>query len=223
MLVAGIDVWRKRWVAVVLRDGRYEDALQDPSLEKLLEALSGMAAIGIDMPFGLASGARRRDADAIAREFVGPRGSAVFPTYPREVYEAPTYDAAREACLSLTEGSISRQAYALGERILELERTVEGEHEVREVHPEVSFREMAGRHVSWPKSSWNGLHERRQLLLDQGVRIPTEITIIGNAGAEDVLDATAAAWSADRIAHGTAKTFPNPPQSVNGRQIAIWY
>jgi predicted nuclease with RNAse H fold len=75
MLVAGIDVWRKRWVAVVLRDGRYEDALQDPSLETLLEALSGMTAIGIDVPFGLTSGARRREADALAREFVGPVAS----------------------------------------------------------------------------------------------------------------------------------------------------
>jgi len=223
VLVAGIDVWRKRWTAVVLCDGRYERALIDPSLGKLLEALPGVAAIGIDMPFGLTSGARRREADAAAREFVGPRGSAVFPTYPREVYEAPNYDAARETCLKLTEGSISRQAYALGERILELERTVEGQHEVREVHPEVSFREMAGRFVSWPKTSWNGLHERKQLLLDHGVEIPTQIATIGNAGAEDVLDAAAAAWSADRIAHGAAKTFPDPPQVANGRQIAIWY
>ena len=224
MLVAGIDVWRKRWVAIVLRDGRYEHAVVESELDTLLAALAGMAAIGIDMPLGLTSGTMRRKADDEARKFVGPRrGTSVFPTYPREVYEALNYDAARETCLKLTEGSISRQAYALGERILELERTVERQREVREVHPEVSFREMAGRHVSWPKSSWNGLHERRQLLLDQGVRIPIEIKAIGNAGAEDVLDAAAAAWSAERIAQGTARTLPNQPQAANGREIAIWY
>jgi predicted RNase H-like nuclease len=133
------------------------------------------------------------------------------------------YDAARETCLKLTQGSISRQAYALGERILELERMVEGKRQVREVHPEVSFRAMADRPLSWSKTSWNGAHERMQLLLDQGVEIPTEITQIGDAGAEDVLDATAAAWSANRIANRTAKSFPDPPQAADGRQVAIWY
>jgi predicted RNase H-like nuclease len=223
MLVAGIDVWRKRWIAVVLSDRRYERAVVDSSLGKLLEALSGMAAIGIDMPFGLTSGGRRREADALARKFVGPLGSAVFPTYPREVYAAADYDAARETCLRLTQGSISRQAWALRERILELERTVEGQREVREVHPEVSFREMAGRHLSWRKSSWNGLHERKRLLIAQGVEMPTELATTGNAGAEDVLDAAAAAWSADRIARGAARSFPDPPQAADGRHIAIWY
>ena len=223
MLVAGIDVWRKRWIAVVLRDGGYEDALLEVHLEKLLVRLQGMDAVGIDMPFGLTRGSLRREADALARKFVGPRGSAVFPTYPREVYEAVSYDAARETCLKLTKGSISRQAYALGERILELERTVTGQGQVREVHPEVSFRAMSDQHLSWTKTSWNGLHERTQLLLDQGVRLPTEISEIGDAEAEDVLDATAAAWSANRVANGTAKSFPEPPQMANGRQIAIWY
>jgi hypothetical protein len=33
--------------------------------------------------------------------------------------------------------------------------------------------ERVGRFVSWPKTSWNGLHERKQLLLDHGVEIPT--------------------------------------------------
>ncbi len=101
MRVAGIDVWRKQWIAVVLCDGRYEDAVVQGSLDGFAE-LAGMAAIGIDMPFGLTSGSERREADALAREFVGPRGSAVFPTYPREVYEAQNYDAARETCLKLT-------------------------------------------------------------------------------------------------------------------------
>jgi predicted RNase H-like nuclease len=216
-------VWRKRWLAVVLRDGRYEDALVEASLDKLVGELTEMAAIGVDMPLGLSTGIVRREADNLARAFVGPRGNTVFPTYPREVYEAADYDAARETCVKLTKGSISRQAYALGERILELEGMVERHRDIREVHPEVSFRAMADRHLSWAKTSWNGLHERTELLLEQGVEMPTEITQIGNVGAEDVLDAAAAAWSADRIANRTAKSFPDPPQAANGRQIAIWY
>jgi predicted RNase H-like nuclease len=126
MLVAGVDVWRKRWVAVVLSGGCYERAATASKFDDLLKELSDMAAVGIDMPSGLTTGKERREADHAARAFVGPRGSSVFPTYPREVYEAPNYNAAREECRKLTDGSISQQAYALKERLLEVERTVRG-------------------------------------------------------------------------------------------------
>lgn len=223
MRVAGIDVWKARWLAVVLHGSRYERAIVTPRIDALLDELSDMAAIGVDMPIGLTSAAERREADSQARKLVGPRGSSVFPTYPREVYAAPDYDVARERCLALTGGSISRQAYALGERLLELEAAVAVRDGVREVHPEVSFCAMAGRHLAWPKTSWNGVHERVRLLRDQQLVIPTEIAAIGNAGAADLLDAAAAAWSAARIANGHAVSLPDPAQVVDGRQIAIWY
>ncbi|MGA7704190.1 MAG: DUF429 domain-containing protein [Solirubrobacteraceae bacterium] len=225
MWVAGIDVWKRRWVAVVLRDGRYERAIVAPRIDDLLSELSDMAAIGIDMPIGLTSGTERREADTEARKFVGLRRSSVFPTYPREIYAALDYNTAQERCLALTGGSrsISRQAYALSERVLELEEAVVLRDDIREVHPEVSFCAMAGRHLGWTKTSWNGLHERVRLLRDQQLVIPAEVTDIGDAGAEDLLDAAAAAWSATRIASGNALSLPNPPQVANGRQIAIWY
>lgn len=158
------------------------------------------------MPIGLTSGTERREADTAARKLIGPRGSSVFPTYPREVYTAPDYNIARERCLALTGRSISQQAYALRDRLLELEDAVAMRDNVREVHPEVSFRAMAGRHLAWPKTSWNGLHERVQLLCDQQLVIPRYIDDIGDVGADDVLDAAAAAWSATRIANGRALT-----------------
>lgn len=212
-------------MAVVLRDGRFERAIVAPRIDDLLGELSDMAAIGIDMPIGLTSGTERREADTEARKFVGPRGSSVFPTYPREVYAALDYNMARERCLALTDGSrsISRQAYALGERVLELEKAIAARDDVWEVHPEVSFCAMAGRHLAWPKTSWNGLHERVRLLRDQQLVIPTEIADAGDAGADDLLDATAAAWSATRIANGHALSLPDSPQVANGRRIAIWY
>lgn len=223
MRVAGIDVWKGQWLAVVVHDSGYERAIVAPRIDALLGELSDVAAIGVDMPIGLTSGAERREADSEARKLVGPRGSSVFPTYPREVYAASDYDVARERCLALTGGSISRQAYALGERLLELEAAVAVRDGVREVHPEVSFCAMAGRHLAWPKTSWNGVHERVRLLRDQQLVIPTEIAEIGNAGAADLLDAAAAAWSAARIANGHAISLPDPPQVADGRQIAIWY
>ena len=222
--VAGVDVWKGRWVAVVLRDRVYERAHVAKQITHLLDEIGYVAAIAIDMPIGLASGKERREADAAARAFVGPRGSSVFPTYPREVYAAATVAAARKVSLRLLGVSISHQAYALGERLLELERAVVGRAHIWEVHPEVSFRAIASRHLAWPKTSWNGFHERVSLLREAGIEIPASIGDIGGAGTEDVLDATAAAWSASRIAEGTARSLPSEPtQFIDERALAILY
>jgi predicted RNase H-like nuclease len=40
---------------------------------------------------------------------------------------------------------------------------------------------------------------------------------------DDVLDAGAAAWTANRIGLGCAATLPDPPEIVGGRRICIWY
>jgi predicted RNase H-like nuclease len=222
--VAGIDVWKGRWVAVRLRGGRFHGALMDARLSDLLATLGDVAAVGIDMPIGLTSGRERRDADREARAFVGPRRGSVFPTYPRDVYLAEPYAEARRVCLELTGISISSQAYALRTRLLEVEAALPGSPDVREVHPEVSFRAMAGRHLTWPKSSWNGSRERVGLLEREGIVVPALLESVGNAGSEDVLDAAAVAWSAHRIASGAARTLPeNPGQRAGGRPLAIWY
>jgi len=222
--VAGVDIWKGKWLAVVLRDRVYERSHLATRILDLLAQVGDVAAVGIDMPIGLASGKQRRQADGAARAFVGPRGSSVFPTYPREVYTAPTYDAAREKSIRLLGISISRQAYALGDRLLELDQAVVARADIWEVHPEVSFREIAGRHLAWSKTSWNGFHERVDLLHEAGIEIPLSISDLGNAGTEDVLDAAAAAWSAGRIAEGTAASLPSEPtQFINDRPLAVWY
>src|SRR4051812_37470827 len=223
--VTGIDVWKGRWVAIVLRDGRYLRASVSARIGDLLDGLGEMAAVGIDMPIGLTSGRERRLADGEARAFVGPRGSTVFPTYPREVYLAASYAEARRVAVDLTSVSISSQAYALRERLLELESVAAARPEVHEVHPEVSFCAMAGgRHLAWPKRSWNGFNERLALLRGAGIELPAMIDEVGGAGIEDVLDAAAAAWSANRIARGQAGSLPREPrQHAAGRPLAIWY
>jgi predicted RNase H-like nuclease len=222
--VVGVDVWKGQWLAVVLRGRSYESAYVAGEIANLLGEIGEAEAVGIDMPIGLTSGKERRKADPAARAFVGPRRSSVFPTYPREVYEASTIQAAREVSLRLLGMSISDQAYRLGDRLLELERVVAGRADIWEVHPEVSFCAMAGRHLTRPKKSWNGFHERLDLLQESGIEIPAPIAEIGNAGTEDVLDAAAAAWSASRIAEGSAASLPaEPTQSIAGRALAIWY
>jgi predicted RNase H-like nuclease len=224
MRAAGVDVWKARWVAIVLEDGQYEDALVERGLGAMLDSLSGATAIGVDMPLGLPVGREPRHADAAARGFVGPgRGSSVFPVYPREVYMSDGRAAAAVKSMRMMGKSISQQAYAIGKRLLEADAVTAGRREVFEVHPEVSFCAMAGAPLTWGKTSWNGMHERVRLLRDQGIVLPVPILRAGDAGSADLLDAAAGAWSAARIASGHGRSLPDPPEAVGGRQVAIWY
>ena len=45
----------------------------------------------------------------------------------------------------------------------------------------------------------------------------------GQAPPDDILDAAAVAWSANRMATGKALSHPSPPEEDNGSKIAIWY
>ena len=222
-VAAGIDGYRKGWVAVVLGDGRFEMAATGASLAELVVAMPEADAIGIDIPIGLPE-LGPRPADVLARLFVGPRRNSVFPTVPREVWEAPDIKAAREVMRSLTGGSISAQTYALAPRVLEADAIAREDERIHEVHPEVSFAKMAGRHLDASKASWAGIMDRLRLLTAVGIELPDDLGTAGEAGVDDVLDAAAAAWSATRIAEGHAGTLPDDPTlGPDGHRAAIWY
>ncbi len=204
-MVIGVDRYRRGWVAVTLDPFAVVVA---PRLEALLDP--GALCIGVDMPIGLpVSG--EREADRLARKFVGPRWSSVFMTPPRQVLEAETYDDAKARSLVLTGKMISRQAWALKETIFEVE---ELNHQlVIEVHPEVSFCAMSGGHLAYAKSTWNGQALRRRILAGHGIELPELLDEAGAVPVADVLDAAAVAWTARRYARGEASSLDE----------VIWY
>jgi predicted RNase H-like nuclease len=212
-LVAGVDACRGGWVAVLIERGSIADSVFDPSCRELLDGLRSASHIAIDIPIGLpAEGVRAADIEA--RAFVGPRRSSVFSAPPRPTILAVTYAEAR-----LTTPSLSAQSFALAKKILEVEKCLDDR--LFEVHPEVSFAALAGHPLRYSKKSWNGHMERRLLLEEQGLEPPARVT--GNAAPDDVLDATVAAWSAERKARGQARTLPVDPPLQDGRPVAIWY
>jgi predicted RNase H-like nuclease len=95
---------------------------------------------------------------------------------------------------------------------------------VIEVHPEVSFAELAGRPLAYPKSTWAGAEERRGLLRSAGIHVPIELGPPGAlAAVDDVLDAAAVCWTAGRYAEGTAFSVPPEPERFeDGVTAAIW-
>lgn len=209
---AGVDLARGALAVVVLEGTRVVDAFR---CETFADALLVEAeVVGVDVPIGMPQ-AGARAADEEARRFVGERASSVFPTPIREVLEAPTYADARRVATELTGKSISAQTYALGRRILEVDEHAHRDERVIEVHPEVSFHELAHRPLS-SKHRLEGLVERRALLEEAGIDVPASAPRIAEP---DLLDATIVAWTAQRYARGDAVPLPADHTERIG---AIW-
>jgi predicted RNase H-like nuclease len=209
------------WVGVVIDDDGFVDA-SCGALGVLIERTEPVSVIGVDIPIGLVPGGGRL-ADIEARTFLKPNGSSVFAAPPLEVVDMDDYAAANALLVRMGVAKMSRQAWALLPKIRETALVAESDEPVYEVHPETSFRAMAGKALKYRKKSWNGLHERRRLLAAEGIDVPESIESVGAVPADDLLDAAAAAWSARRILRGQSVSLPAPPEERGGREIAIWY
>lgn len=221
-VVAGIDGYRKGWIALVF-EGERSRAFVAPRLHQLVQELGDADVIALDMPIGLPD-AGPRTADILARQFVGPRRNSVFLTPPRSVWEAETIEEARRRSVAMTGSSISSQTYALRPRIFEADEAARADTRLREVHPEVSFAALAGGHLPHAKATWAGFALRRRLLADAGILISDDLGPAGAAGMDDVLDAAVAAWSARRMLAGSARSLPSDPErGTDGHRAAIWY
>ena len=207
--VAGVDGTKGGWVAIVLEDSRFASDLVLQPLEATFEQLADVDVVGIDVPIGFGP----RKADAKARAYLKGAASTEFTTPSRDVLEA-----------SFRGGlGVSAQAHALGPRILHVTDLARHDSRFHEVHPEVSFRAMNdGRPLGNRKKSAGGALERLRLLGRHGIEL-NGLSFAASASLNDVLDASAAAWSADRIARSQARTLPDPPESVAGLAVAIWY
>jgi predicted RNase H-like nuclease len=118
---------------------------------------------------------------------------------------------------------VSAQTFALRPRVLEADVLAGRDQRLHEVHPEVSFRELAGRPVATPESTWAGVRERSDLLQTVGIQLPPDLDEAGQAGVDDILDAAVVAWTAHRIALGAAHPLPDPAErDPRGRPMAIW-
>lgn len=226
--VVGLDGCKGGWVAVVLEDREFAEAAFIPTAAEALTTWPDLTVLAIDIPIGLPDDTvpYPRLADVEARKRLLKGRSSVFPTPPRAVLAEESYATALARSPELMGVGLSRQAFALRDKILEVDALARSEPRIHEVHPEISFREMAGQSVNvwYPKKTWNGLAQRRRCLAEAGTDLPDHLESAGRAAADDVLDAAAAAWSAWRIAIGRASTLPDPPQeSADGRPIAIWY
>lgn len=219
--VVGVDGSPDGWVAVELRDGAIARAESHPTLAAVLIDWSGAAAVGVDMPIGTpAVDSWPRRADLAARVYLGIRRSSVFMVPPIEALQAPSHAEAVQRLRDAGLPGVSQQAFALRHKIFEVARVAADSDRLFEVHPEVSFAAMTGVPLAHAKRTWNGYHERRRALAAVGIAVPDDLGDLGGANVDDVLDATAAAWSASRIAEGSARCLPADAKPGEPR---IWY
>lgn len=221
----GADGCREGWVGVLLDpDGHCADVLLTATIANLVAAVGEarrLEAIGIDIPIGLPD-STTRPVDEAARRMLSGAASSVFPTPTREALLAPTYAEASARNRTLTGKGISRQSFALKEKILDVDGWLAHSRPsvpVIEVHPELSFRTMAGRPLGFNKRSWTGVQRRLRLLEQFDIDIPAEHAA-GRVGVDDVFDAAAAAWTAHRYARGLAAPVLISDDELIGQ---IWY
>jgi predicted RNase H-like nuclease len=224
-LVAGADGCPKGWIAIVLKNGSFVRAELASTFAELLSVLTDTQIIGVDIPIGLPDGPDPRPADLEAKRLLGPRRSSVFLTPPRPVLECRTYTGANRLSKQLFNRGISAQSYALRRKIFEVDTCAVGDDRIFEVHPEVCFAGMNGEPLTHSKKSWHGQRARLRLLANAGITIPDDLGGVGKNPPDDIIDAAAAAWSAERIVSGKADCLGEPthdgtPNPSAGR---IWY
>jgi predicted RNase H-like nuclease len=222
-VVLGADVWKGGWVGVRTVDGSVDRVVASEELAELVAGHPDAAVVGVDIPIGLLDAGRR--CDELARARVGPRRASVFPAPPRAALQAADYAEARRLCRECFGRGLSAQSFALRHRILEADALARRDPRLHEVHPEVSFRALAGSPLAWAKRSWNGQMERRRLLSEAAIEIADRLEeAAAVVPPDDVLDAAVVAWTAARIAAGKAESLPDPPQpDDDGYPTAIWY
>jgi predicted RNase H-like nuclease len=221
--IAGVDGCRAGWLAVI-RDGDALETRIAVSDEELVALFSQCAAVAIDIPIGLAERGARA-CDVHARRFIRNRGSSVFPAPLRSFIHLHDYAEVNRLSRELQDRGVSRQAFMIYPKVAQIDRVLQRHHELRprvyEIHPEVSFTMWNdGLPIGASKHTRDGLAERRALAQHHFGEVPPTPR---GAHEDDLLDALAALWTAERIAAGRSRELGDAHVDVTGLPMRIVY
>lgn len=214
-----------------------------PCLRDLWMEVPEAAVVALDMPIGLKSEMRqgfvRRRCDAEARRALGRRGCCVFDAPARGVLDARhgrDAEALNQWHRTATGLGLSRQTMNLLPKIAEVDAVLCADTRARavvhEVHPELSFAHWAGQGRAVPlaagKKTPAGQAARAALVEGRwpGVLQAAEAALGTRSCAgqvrwayDDLLDALAALWTAERITQQKAVCYPAP--SARGAALEV--
>lgn len=234
--VAGADGFRDGWVVALWQPatGTWRRRTVD-TVADLLTLPEAPVALGLDMVIGLPNAARPggRACDQAARQLLGhPRSSSVFSPPVYDALSADSYEEAQRVQRASAPNApgLTIQTYHLLPKLraVATAMTPDLQGRVREVHPELAFYAMNDdAPVAASKHDAAGRAARIRLLETHGcpdIDEAVDTMARGAVGADDVLDAHAACWTARRIHNGTAQRCPpdDPPRNARGLRMEIW-
>ncbi|MFZ9520713.1 MAG: DUF429 domain-containing protein, partial [Silvanigrellaceae bacterium] len=169
----------------------------------------------IDIPIGLPNLGQRR-CDAEARKLLGPRRSSIFPAPLRPVLSARSWKEACDVRQQIDGQKMSLQAWNITHKVREVDALLQAKLPfqtiLHETHPELAFAVWAGEPLAHSKKSADGRAERAKLVSAyfgeeqfQSVRQKFRRSEVAD---DDILDAFAALWSAERLAGKKALLLP---------------
>ena len=218
--VVGVDGCRTGWIAVAWTGERGSTTAHHlRTLDDVADVATDIAVVAVDMPLFVPES--ERTAEVALRRALGPRRSSVFATPPRTAIDAPDHAAATARARAATGKGVSRQAWNLVPKIREaIAWAATVDVPVIEAHPEGSFTELLGAPASAGKKTWAGMTQRLGALTAAGFDLAAiDLAAAEAASTDDLLDAAAAAWTADRYRRGRARSFPTNPDPAAD---AIW-
>ncbi|MEN9877063.1 MAG: hypothetical protein RLZZ158_102 [Cyanobacteriota bacterium] len=218
-LLRGVDGCAAGWLLVWAEAGsnRVGASLLASIAELSTEDPAALTAI--DIPIGLHHNGPR-PCDQEARLLLGSRRSSVFPAPVRPVLQARSYIEACELSFQAQGRKLSKQTYNILAKIRAVDALLQAQGSLSqrlvEVHPELSFQQWnCGIPMAHAKKKAEGLHQRLQLV---ETRFPGAFAEIRGRykrremADDDILDALACLWSAERIASGNHLHVGQPGQ-----------
>ena len=210
-VIRGVDGCKAGWLCLSLRPGesRPSASVFDPDAKALFA--EGAIVTAIDIPIGLPSSGTRR-VDKKARSLLGPLKSSVFPAPVRATLTATSYEMACVESERTCGKKISKQTFGILPRIRYVDILLRESptliNSVHEVHPEVCFVHWNDRRpLRHPKKSGFGFMERITMVEKVFGSSPHDVRAAvprQQVTDDDILDAFAALWTAQRIHDGTA-------------------
>jgi predicted RNase H-like nuclease len=186
------------------------------SLDEL--PFDSLALIAIDIPLGLPESGVRL-CDTLARKQLGRgRASSIFSAPIRPLLHCASYREACELGRSIDGRAISKQTWNILAKIREADvvlRAPQRSFAMHEVHPELSFTIWADSTAFASKKTETGRLARLELIEGYLPGAYARVRAAVSRAAcrdDDILDAFAALWSAERLLGNTALTLPAAPE-----------
>ena len=227
MFVAGMDGCRAGWVTFKVEVPSLATSVDVVDIANLLSRRpEDLLCLAIDIPIGLLDGSRA--CDLAARKLLGqPRGTSVFAAPCRAALSATTHAAASQINHDKTGRGLSQQAYGIVPKIKQVDDAItpECQHWAFEVHPEVCFWALNKRRpMTHNKKTKDGASERIAVLRPIFPEIERHLSIRApRVGADDLLDAASAAWTALRWHRDEVDRVCTPERDETGLETTIYF